>query len=265
MDLTYSGVSYYAIPDYRTHQAPGVVIPPPIKPITHYPPFTASKPIAHSWRLWAWCLRSWVLGIVFWVTPPPIKPTTHYPPLTASSPSPTARGSGLDACGRGFWVRRRPNRCRDTSERRAQRRHPVYTAPELLATAPNQLWSWDITKLMGPTTWSWSHLYVILDVFSRYVVGWMVAPRESALLAERLIAACCAREQIGPNQLTLHADRSRKRSARHSRIARISPRALGRSKTPACAADRRVDQSPQIATVRGRRSVNSTHPVSQNH
>ena len=92
-------------------------------------------------------------------------------------------------------------------ERRAQRRHPAYTAPELLATAPNQLWSWDITKLKGPTTWSWYHLYVILDVFSRYVVGWMVAPRESALLAERLIAACCAREQIGPQQLTLHADR----------------------------------------------------------
>ncbi len=86
-------------------------------------------------------------------------------------------------------------------ERRAQRRHPVYTAPELLATAPNQLWSWDITKRKGPTTWSWYHLYVILDVFSRYVVGWMVAPRESALLAKRLIAACCAREGIGPKQL----------------------------------------------------------------
>ena len=96
---------------------------------------------------------------------------------------------------------------REVRERRAQRRHPVYTAPELLATAPNQLWSWDITKLKGPTTWSWYHLYVILDVFSRYVVGWMVAPRESALLAERLIAACCTREGIGPNQLTLHADR----------------------------------------------------------
>ncbi len=92
-------------------------------------------------------------------------------------------------------------------EQRAQRRPPVYTAPELLATAPNQLWSWDITNRKGPTTWSWYHLYVILDVFSRYVVGWMVAPRESALLAERLIAACCTREGIEPNQLTLHADR----------------------------------------------------------
>lgn len=92
-------------------------------------------------------------------------------------------------------------------ERRAQRRHPLYAAPELLATAPNRLWSWDITKLKGPTTWSWYHLYVILDVFSRYVVGWMVAPRESAALAERLIAASCKRQGILRDQLTLHADR----------------------------------------------------------
>ncbi len=77
----------------------------------------------------------------------------------------------------------------------------------MLATAPNQLWSWDINKLKGPTTWSWYHRYVILDVFSRYVVGRIVAPRESALLAERLIAACCTREVIGPDQLTVPADR----------------------------------------------------------
>jgi putative transposase len=95
----------------------------------------------------------------------------------------------------------------EVQERRAQRRHPIYTAPELLATAPNQLWSWDITKLRGPTTWSWYHLYVILDVFSRYVVGWMVAPRESAALAERLISATCERQGILRGQLGLHADR----------------------------------------------------------
>jgi putative transposase len=95
----------------------------------------------------------------------------------------------------------------EVRERRAQRRHPRYTAPELLATAPNQLWSWDITKLKGPTTWAWYHLYVILDVFSRYVVGWMVAPRESAALAERLITASCERQGIRRGQLTLHADR----------------------------------------------------------
>jgi len=95
----------------------------------------------------------------------------------------------------------------EVRERRAQRRHPVYTAPELLATAPNQLWSWDITKLRGPATWTYYHLYVVLDVFSRYVVGWMVAPRESAVLAERLIATACERQRILPGQLTVHADR----------------------------------------------------------
>lgn len=89
----------------------------------------------------------------------------------------------------------------------AQRRRPVYAAPELLATAPNQLWSGDITKLKGSTTWSWYDLYVILDVFSRDVVGWMIAPHESAALAEKLISTCCAREAITREPLTLHADR----------------------------------------------------------
>lgn len=92
-------------------------------------------------------------------------------------------------------------------ERRNQLRHPSYQKPELLATAPNQLWSWDITKLLGPTKWSYYYLYVILDVFSRYVVGWMVADRESSVLAEQLIAATCKRQCIRPGQLTLHADR----------------------------------------------------------
>jgi putative transposase len=95
----------------------------------------------------------------------------------------------------------------EVRERRAQRRHPAYAAPELLATRPNQLWSWDITKLKGPAKWTWYHLYVILDVFSRYVVGWMLAYRESAGLAERLIATSCARQGIRRDQLTLHADR----------------------------------------------------------
>ena len=95
----------------------------------------------------------------------------------------------------------------EVRERRAQRMRPHYAAPELLATKPNQLWSWDITKLKGPTTWSYFHLYVIIDVFSRYVVGWMVAPRESAALAEKLIADTCEREGIQPGQLTIHADR----------------------------------------------------------
>jgi len=92
-------------------------------------------------------------------------------------------------------------------ERRDQLRHPSYKRPELLATAPNQLWSWDITKLLGPAKWTYFYLYVILDVFSRYVVGWMVADGESSALAVQLIQQTCARQAIGPNQLTIHADR----------------------------------------------------------
>jgi putative transposase len=95
----------------------------------------------------------------------------------------------------------------EARERRNQLRHPNYSKPELLATGPNQLWSWDITKLLGPTKWTYYYLYVILDVFSRYVVGWMIAERESATLAEELIAETCARQGIQPDQLTIHADR----------------------------------------------------------
>ena len=95
----------------------------------------------------------------------------------------------------------------EVRERRDQLRHPFYAAPELLATQPNQLWSWDITKLLGPAKWTYYYLYVLLDVFSRYVVGWMVAHRESARLAERLIAESCERQGIAPGQLTVHADR----------------------------------------------------------
>jgi len=92
-------------------------------------------------------------------------------------------------------------------ERRDHARRPEYAAPQLLARRPKELWSWDITKLLGPVKWSYFHLYVILDVFSRYIVGWMVAPNESAALAQKLIAESCEREGIKPGQLTLHADR----------------------------------------------------------
>ena len=95
----------------------------------------------------------------------------------------------------------------EIKERRDQVRRPHYAAPELLATRPNEVWSWDITKLLGPTKWTYFYLYVILDIFSRYVVGWMLAPRESAALAERLIAETCAKQGIVPGQLTVHADR----------------------------------------------------------
>jgi putative transposase len=92
-------------------------------------------------------------------------------------------------------------------ERRRQLRRPHYQAPELLATGPNQLWSWDITKLKGPAKWTYFYLYVILDVFSRYVVGWLAAAQESATLAQRLIEETCARQGIVQGALTIHADR----------------------------------------------------------
>jgi len=95
----------------------------------------------------------------------------------------------------------------EVKERRDQVRRPHYAAPELLATRPNEVWSWDITKLLGPVKWTYFYLYVILDIFSRYVVGWMIAPHESAALAERLIADTCTKYGIAPGQLTLHADR----------------------------------------------------------
>ena len=95
----------------------------------------------------------------------------------------------------------------EVRERRNQLQHPDYTKPELLTTGPNQLWSWDITKLKGPAKWTYYYLYVILDVFSRYVVGWMIAEREAASLARELIAATCTKQGIQPEQLTLHADR----------------------------------------------------------
>ena len=94
-----------------------------------------------------------------------------------------------------------------TRERRDQLVHPPYQKPELLATAPNPLWSWDITKLLGPAKWTYFYLYVILDVFSRYVVGWMIAHRESAEQARQLIASTCLKQGIEPGQLGIHADR----------------------------------------------------------
>ncbi len=95
----------------------------------------------------------------------------------------------------------------ETGERRDQLTHPTYAAPELLAEAPNAVWSWDITKLKGPAKWTYYYLYVILDVFSRYAVGWTVQRRESAEVATELIAQACAQQQIKRDQLTVHADR----------------------------------------------------------
>lgn len=95
----------------------------------------------------------------------------------------------------------------EVRERRDQLRHPKYEKPELLATGPNQVWSWDITKLLGPVKWTYYYLYVILDIYSRYVVGWMIAGRETANLAKELIARTTEKQAVDPEQLTIHADR----------------------------------------------------------
>ena len=92
-------------------------------------------------------------------------------------------------------------------ERRDQLTHPAYAKPELLATKPNETWSWDISKLKGPAKWTHYHLYAILDIFSRYVVGWTVQLRESAAVAEALIAQAAEQQAIPRDRLTLHADR----------------------------------------------------------
>ena len=97
----------------------------------------------------------------------------------------------------------------EVRERREQRIHPPYQKPELLATAPNHLWSWDITKLRGPVKWTYFYLYVILDVFSRYVTGWMVAERESGDLAKHFLEETIRKYDIPPGQLNVHGDRGR--------------------------------------------------------
>jgi putative transposase len=96
---------------------------------------------------------------------------------------------------------------REVRERRNQLRHPKYKKPELLATAPNQVWSWDITKLLGPAKWTYYYLYVILDIYSRYAVGWMLASRENADLAKRLIRDTIEKENVDAEKLTIHSDR----------------------------------------------------------
>ena len=116
----------------------------------------------------------------------------------------------------------------EVRERRNQLRHPNYRKPELLAEAPNQVWSWDITKLRGPVKWTYYYLYVILDIFSRYVTGWMLAHRESAELARRLIGESCRKQGIEPGQLTIHADRG---SSMRSKSVALLLADLGVTKT----------------------------------
>jgi len=95
----------------------------------------------------------------------------------------------------------------EVRERRNQRRHPIYKEPQLQATGPNQVWSWDITKLAGPRKWTQYHLYVLLDIFSRYVVAWRLERTESSQLAKELIVEACRKQEVQPEQLTIHADR----------------------------------------------------------
>lgn len=133
---------------------------------------------------------------------------------------------------------------RQVKERRNQLQHPRYQVPELLATRPNQLWSWDITKLKGLAKWTSFYRYVILDVFSRYVVGWIVAYRESATLANRLIDASCTRQGIGKGQLTIHADR-------------------GSSMTSKSVALLLFDMG--VATTHSRPHVSNDNPFSESH
>jgi putative transposase len=102
----------------------------------------------------------------------------------------------------------------EVRERRNQRQHPPYHKPELLAEAPNQVWSWDITKLRGPAKWTHFALYTVIDIFSRFIVGWMIAQRESAELAKQLIATAAANQHIQPEQLTLHADNGKPMKAK---------------------------------------------------
>lgn len=95
----------------------------------------------------------------------------------------------------------------EVRERRNQLRHPQYKKPKLVAAEPNRVWSWDIAKLLGPVKWTHYHLYVVLDIFSRFVVGWMVATRESAALAKRLIEESCRKQGVTPGSLAIHSDR----------------------------------------------------------
>ena len=103
-------------------------------------------------------------------------------------------------------------------ERRAQRQHPTYTKPQLVATAPNQVWTWDITKLPGPTKGTYFSLYVILDLYSRYIVGWQVARRESAAVYQELAKACCKAQGVVREQLTIHSDRGAPMTAKSTAL-----------------------------------------------
>jgi len=151
----------------------------------------------------------------------------------------------------------------ELKERRNQLLHPQYKKPELLATRPNQVWSWDITKLLGPVKWTYFHLYVILDIFSRNVVGWM-AQRETAELAKRLIAATCEKQGIEPGTLTIHADRG---TLMTSKPVALMPANLGVTKTHSCphVSDENPYSESQFKTLKYRPEFRSASALPSTH
>jgi putative transposase len=120
----------------------------------------------------------------------------------------------------------------ENRERRRQRTHPAKKKPELIARRPNQVWSWDITKLHGPTRGVYYELFVIIDIFSRYVVGWMVSPAETGELAEAFIADAFASQGVDRDQLTLHADRGTSMTSKARRAAARRPRCRSQPQPP---------------------------------
>ena len=137
----------------------------------------------------------------------------------------------------------------EVRERRRQRRHPRAEPPRLVATAPNQVWTWDITRLAGPRRWETYPLYVVLDLFSRYVVAWMVATRESAGRAQRLIRAACHKQDIEPGQLTLHQDRGAPMTAKTFSQLLVDLEILASYSRPRTADDNPYSES-QFKTVK---------------
>ncbi len=139
----------------------------------------------------------------------------------------------------------------EVRERRRQATHPATAKPELLATGPNEIWSWDITKLLGPVKWTYFYLYVIIDIFTRYVPGWLLAPRETAELAERLLVESIRKQAIAANQLTIHSDRG---TSMASKSVALLLADLGVSKShsrPHCSNDNPYSES-QFKTLKYR-------------
>ena len=132
----------------------------------------------------------------------------------------------------------------EVHERRRQARHPATVKPELVATAPNCVWSWDITKLLGPEKWTYYHLYVIIDIYSRYVPGWLLATRETAELAEHFIAETIRKHNVVADQLIIHADRG---TSMASKTVALLVADLGVTKShsrPHCSNDNPYSEAP---------------------